>query len=115
MTSLCDLIIVDVVHAYKNLVKEKEALETSIKVLTAAGAQNAKRQPGKTHKKQATVSDNNPSSKEGDGHHIEEYDQVKSHPQETVQGTQLNVEDHPLAVKEQESEDGEPQNVIINH
>lgn len=88
----------DVVHAYKNLLQEKEALEASITALTASN------QYTKSQKKDATVHTEGKDQRE-------ESEDEKSKPVQ-AQGTESpvhehvvvkdEVTDHPLAVKEDE-------------
>ena len=92
---------VDVVHAYKNLLQEKEALEASITVLTANN------QSGKSCKKDAAeqetkddenekLEDERVSAGKAEGVHSPVKEQTKERD---------GVVDHPLAVREDAVED----------
>ena len=90
----------DVVHAYRNLLQEKEALEASITVLTTnnQSANNQKKDtaehPEPKDQSEKLENDENSSFK-AEGATSPVYEQVK----EKVESV-----DHPLAVKEDEAE-----------
>ncbi|XP_048585106.1 GRIP and coiled-coil domain-containing protein 1 isoform X2 [Nematostella vectensis] len=93
----------DVVHAYKNLLKEKEALDASIKVLTTAQQSHTKH-PRSSKKKGHDASPVADGPKgvglEGEGKPYEK--EIVSDEKMVAQGKPAGVEvkDHPLAVNE---------------
>ena len=93
----------DVVRAYRNLLQEKEALEASVKVLTTSNNQPTK----PSHKKETTSSkDQKESVKDKrSGENASKSDTITS-PLEEDGVKKEEVLDHPLAIKDDEVNNG---------
>lgn len=92
----------DVVHAYKNLLQEKEAIEASVKVLTSSNTQPTKsshrNEPTHSKDQKEVVKDENSSDKASKGVGL-------ASPLEEDGLKKGEVLDHPLAVKDDEGND----------